>query len=43
VKPIYYDTYRDNVGGIAYYIPTVWKTGGTHPLCPPPNCAHAYN
>ena len=25
---------------MAYYIPTVGKSGGTRPLCPPPNCAH---
>jgi len=25
-----------------YYIPTVWKIGGTRPPCPPPNCGHAY-
>ena len=30
-----------NVGGHAYYIPTVWKSGGTRPPCPPPYCAHA--
>jgi len=29
------------VGNVAYYIPTVWKSGGTRPPCPPPNCAHA--
>ena len=29
-----------NVGDMAYYIPTVWKSGGTSPPCPPPNCAH---
>jgi len=25
-------------GDMAYYIPTVWKSGGTRP---PPTCAHA--
>jgi len=25
---------------MAYYILTVWKSGGTRPPCPPPNCAH---
>jgi len=29
-----------HVGEMTYYIPTVWKSGGTHPPCPPPNCAH---
>jgi len=24
-----------------YYIPTVRKSGGARPPCPPPNCAHA--
>jgi len=27
-------------GDVAYYISTVWKTGGMRPPCPPPNCAH---
>jgi len=26
---------------MAYYIPTVWKSGGTRPPCLPPNCAYA--
>jgi len=26
---------------MAYYIPIVWKSGGTRPPCPPPNCSHA--
>jgi len=26
-----------------YYIPTVWKSGGTRSPCPPPNCAHGTN
>jgi len=26
---------------MAYYIPTVWKSGETRPPCLPPNCAHA--
>jgi len=26
---------------MAYYNPTVWKSGGTRPPCPPPNSAHA--
>jgi len=26
---------------MAYYIPTVRKSGGTRPPCPPPNCARA--
>jgi len=30
-------------GNIAYYVPPVWKSGGTCPPCPPPNCAHAFN
>ena len=31
-----------NVGGHGiYYIPTGWKSGGTSPPCPQPNCAHA--
>jgi len=25
---------------MAYYIPTVWKSGGRVPRAPPPNCAH---
>jgi len=25
---------------MAYYIPNVWKSGGTRPPCPPPNYAH---
>jgi len=28
---------------MAYYIPTVGKSGGTCPPCPPPNCAHGVN
>jgi len=28
------------VGDIAYYVPSVWKSGGTRPPCPPPNCVH---
>ena len=28
-------------GDMAYYIPPPEKVGGTHPLCPPPNCTHA--
>jgi len=27
-------------GNMAYYISTVWKSEGTRPPCPPPNCAH---
>ena len=27
-------------GDMAYYITTVWKSGGTRPPCPPPNCVH---
>jgi len=27
-------------GDIANYIPSIWKSGGTRPPCPPPNCAH---
>jgi len=25
---------------MAYYIPAVWKSVGTRPLCPSPHCAH---
>ena len=32
-----------NMGDMSYYIPTVWKSGGTRPPCLPPNCAHAYH
>jgi len=31
-----------NVWDMAYYIPTVWKSGGSRPPCPPPNCTHDY-
>jgi len=31
---------KKNVGDMAYYIPTVWKSGGG--ASPSPNCAHAY-
>jgi len=27
---------------MAYYIPTVLKSGGARPSCPPPNCAHEH-
>jgi len=26
---------------MAYYIPTVWKSGGTRAPYPPPHCDHA--
>jgi len=29
------------VGGHGILYPPVWKSGGTRPPCPPPNCAHA--
>ena len=35
---LYYETYGDHVWYIAYYIPTVWKSGGD---ASPPNCVHA--
>jgi len=28
---------------MAYYIPTVWKSGETRLPCPPPNCAHGWS
>jgi len=34
---------RKTWGDIAYYVPPVWKSGGTRPPCPPPNCAHAHS
>jgi len=40
MKPIYYDTERENVGDMAYYIPLSEKVGGTRTPCPTPNCAH---
>ena len=38
-----YKTWREKVGDIAYYIHPIWKSGGTRPPCPQPNCAHAPN
>jgi len=29
-----------NMGGVVYYIPTVWKKWGTRPPGPPPKCAN---
>jgi len=29
------------VGGHGILCPPAWKSGGTCPPCPPPNCAHA--
>jgi len=34
---------RKKWGDMTYYVPPVWKIGGTRPPCPPPNCAHGYN
>jgi len=31
---------KEKCGGMVYYIPTVWKSGGTRP---PPNCDHGSN
>jgi len=31
------------VGDMVYYIPTVWKSGGTRSPCPLPNCANAHS
>jgi len=28
------------VGVMAYYVLPAWKSGGTRPPCPPPNCLH---
>ena len=33
---------RKNWRDMAYYVPTVWKSGGTRPPCFPPNCTYAY-
>ena len=34
---------RKKWGDMAYYAPPAWKSGGTRPLCPPPNYARDYN